>query len=107
MNRFILSITKAYRLLWGDGMGYKIQYKATRKRNPINIRLPLLILIFFLIFCMLVKAIWPDGSLLLKKMGVFPDSSVAVSALNDLAEQLQYGNGFASILKKMIRKVMP
>ena len=86
-------------------MGYKIQYSIRQKRKVVHIRLPLLILTFFFLFCLLVNAMWPKGAFYLEKLGLFTDSAVAVSALNDLADELRYGDGLIGIIGNLARMI--
>lgn len=88
-------------------MSYKIQYTANKKRKAVHIRLPLMILVSFFLFCMLVKTTWPDGAIFLERLGLFSDSAVMVSALNNLADELQSGDGLISFIRNFARKNIP
>ena len=87
-------------------MSYKIKYTAgKRSRNP-YLKLPILILTFFFLFCILVEAMWPNGAVYLETLGILSDRAVTVSALNDLADELRYGDGLRNTLRNLIRNTI-
>lgn len=82
-------------------MGYRIVYRpAQKKQHAIiqYIRLPILVVISFFLFILLVESMWPDGAALLKKAVVPSGGVVAVSALNHFANELQIGESFLTAL---------
>ena len=56
-----------------------------------SIRVPALTILFFTLFLFLVETLWPDGSAFLRENGIFPGKSIAVSALNEFADELSGG----------------
>ena len=75
-------------------MGYYIEYQRTerKRRDPFRcIRLPVLIAFCFSFFLLLVTHKWPEGIALIQKVKLFPAATIAMSALNNFADELQFG----------------
>ena len=97
-------------LLRGDTMGYRIAYKTIQKKprgKRFSIRLPALIVLCFSLFIFLVEMLWPDGAALLKKTLALPGEAIGVSALNDLAAELQGGASVVTAFADFCGKLLP
>lgn len=96
-------------LILGDGMGYHISYRSIHKKHVkkgCSLRLPLLILVCFLLFLFLVQTQWPDGAEVLRNVFSFHGDAVAVSALNDFAEELRQGEPLLAAFSQFCRKLI-
>ena len=75
-------------------MGYRIAYRAMPPkvcRKRFSVRLPILTLLCFSLFLVLVATLWPEGKAYLQEALLFSQETVAASALNELAEELYAG----------------
>ena len=77
-------------------MGYHIDYltgEGKSMRGKRRIRLPILSLLCFGVFLLLVECRWPEGRDFLRNTFLGDQKTIAVSALNDLADGLRHGEG--------------
>ena len=91
-------------------MGYRIEYHTVQKKQRTFIsfiRLPVLTILCFLAFLFLVDVMWPEGAALIQKSGLFSRSTVAVSALNDLADKLYCGEPLVTAFADFCGKLKP
>lgn len=94
----------------GDGMGYRIEYQRDQKgtfRIKNYTRIPVLTILCFFLFLFLVNAFWPDGAALLQKTRLYSKGIIALSALNDLANELHYGEPLVTAFSDFCGKLMP
>ena len=59
------------------------------------------------LFLILVQTFWPDGAALIREAVFLPGQAVAVSALNDLAEELYAGTSLTAAFADFTRKLLP
>ncbi len=96
-------------LLRGDGMGYRIAYQSTYKKSAgkrFGKRLPVLILLCFVLFLFMVEKNWQDGEAFLKKVGILPGEVIPVSALNCFAEELGYGKSLLNSFVHFCNRIL-
>ena len=75
-------------------MGYCIKYDKIRhnRQNSIRyLRVFALMLLCFALFMLLVDGLWPEGSAVLHKISFLTERSIAGTALNTMAGELQSG----------------
>lgn len=90
-------------------MGYHIEYQTAQKKcsyKSFPLRLPALIILCFLLFLFLVNTIWNDGAAWMQKNVFRAGSAIAVSALDDLADELGYGEMVMSAFSDFCRKLI-
>lgn len=87
----IISICNDHKVLWGDLVGYSIDYDNVidKKRG----RLPVFTVLCFLAFLLLVNARWPEGAAFVRSVFLAAKESFAVAALEDFAKNLAAGEG--------------
>jgi len=74
-------------------MSYSVHYQYMRKKNRrvyTAIR-PILIVLSFFLFLLLVFTLWPEGKSAVEDVLSFLRSTVTVSAMNKMAENVQDG----------------
>lgn len=90
-------------------MGYRVDYlpiKKIRGREKRTSRVAALTGICFVLFCILVSSVWPQGADVLRGI-VFPgNAAVTVAALDDFALELKSGEEWSSALEAFCRRVM-
>ena len=88
-------------------MGYRVVYRPIKKirgSEKQKARRTALTALFFLVFLILVNTCWPQGRDFLREV-LFPgDSSVAVMALENLADELKAGEGVWDAVENFCRK---
>lgn len=75
-------------------MGFRIVYPTVQKqygKKYGRVRLPVCIFFFFALFVFLVETMWPEGAVFLERFLPLGEKVSAVSALNNLAEELRLG----------------
>lgn len=89
-------------------MAYRIEYPTTKKvrgaekrREPVSS----LIALSFMIFLMLVSALWPSGAQTLRELLIPGNTAVTAAALEDLATDLRGGEGVQEALESFCRQV--
>jgi len=90
-------------------MGYRIEYQSAQKKYANKshyMRLPVLVVLCFFLFLFLVETLWPDGAALIRKAAFYPKEVIAVSALNDLADELRYGESLVTAFADFCRKLV-
>ena len=79
-------------LIWGDQMGYRVDYepanRAFRSGKTRQLRLPLLSVAFFAVFLLLVRFCWPSGMDALRAALFWGDWQ----AIETFAENLREGH---------------
>ena len=78
-------------------MGYHIEYRSDRrnKTNSFgNFRLIVLTFISIGIFLCMVSTMWPEGEALIQRSIPFCRDAITISALNNFAEELKFGEKF-------------
>lgn len=91
-------------------MGYRIDYpqsgKMPGKKKSFS-RVPLLTLLFFLLFLFLTGRFWPQGAQTLRAILLPGDAAVTAAALQDLTSALKTGeplsNAFADFCVQVIQ----
>lgn len=89
-------------------MSYRIDYQATKKVRGMEKRtapLSALTALCFLLFLLLVGALWPEGAEALRAFIIPGDPAVTVAALEDLAGDLRSGEEIQSALDGFCRQV--
>ncbi len=90
-------------------MSYRIEYQKSpvnRKNIKYRLRLPFLTFICFLLFVYLVGSMWPEGSVLVRKVIRPCDRAIAVSALNTFAVDLHNGKSILSAFFEFCRNFL-
>lgn len=91
-------------------MGYRIEYHTAQKRQGnyfYFIRLPLLTIVCFVIFLFLVGRMWTEGAELIQESGFLSKAMVAVSALDEFADELYYGEPLVTAFADFCGKLIP
>ena len=90
-------------------MGYHIVYQSgqTKCGRRRSIRLPLLTMLCFVLFLILVEYLWPQGAEFLHTFLPGDRDSVAVSALDHLAEELRGGKNLQSAVSGFLENLLP
>ena len=91
-------------------MGFRIVYQAAQKKTGgigAWIRLPVLVLLCFALFCVIVELVWDDGAMVLHRALMLPSSILPVSALNCFAEDLREGSSLISSFAHFCRELLP
>lgn len=86
----------------GDIVSYQIQYPSVRKlrgREGTRVRLPLLTVLSFLIFLVMVALFWPEGTALIRNF-------VPVTALEAFASDLQHGEAVMASFSDFMRSLL-
>ena len=89
-------------------MGYHIAYQSEDKASSQKtrcIRMPLLTLVFFVIFLLLVANLWPDSVLILSDRILMKQQSIAVSALNVFADEINSGKNLFIAFSGFLRNL--
>lgn len=84
-------------------MGYRIAYQSMQKKTKarrFSKRLPLLILLCFSLFVLIVEKSWQDGAAFLNKRVLQSGEMIPAAAWNGFAEELRQG---ASVLDALIQ----
>lgn len=84
-------------------MSYCVRYQHIRKKSRrefVGIRSILTLLSFFL-FLILVWSLWPEGKSAVEEVLSFLRPTMMVSAMDEMAEELQNGMNFADTLQHL------
>ena len=79
-------------------MGYRIKYSTNLEKDRIHLRLPVFITVCLSLFGLLVKIKWPEGYAVMESVLFGADNVLAVSKLNEFAEDLSHGDGLIQTL---------
>lgn len=88
-------------------MSYCVRYQYIRKksrREIVGIRSILTVLSFFL-FLILVWSLWPEGKSAVEDVLSFLKPTMMVSAMNEMAEELQNGINLADTLENLFNNL--
>ena len=91
-------------------MGFRIVYQASQKKTGgigAWLRLPVMVLLCFALFCVIVEIVWDDGAAVLNRALMLPNSILPVSALNGFAEDLREGSSLVSSFAYFFREMLP
>lgn len=91
-------------------MSYRIQYSspyAAPCKKQSKIRLPLLTVLCFLLFLMLVNTFWPQGAEYMAEKMAALRQSAAVMALDRLAEDLFRGEPLSAAFSEFCYGIRP
>ena len=73
-------------------MSYRIHYRLIRKSRKENLTVrPILTVLCFFLFLVLVYSLWPDGKNAVKEGLAFFRPTVMISAMNEMSEYFQNG----------------
>ena len=88
-------------------MSYCVRYQHIRKKSRrefVDIRSILTVLCFFL-FLILVWSLWPEGKSAVEDVLSFLKPTMMVSAMNEMAEELQNGINLADTLENLFNNL--
>lgn len=90
-------------------MGYRVDYGPVKKVRGLEKRVSrksALTALCFLIFCLLVGTLWPEGAEMLRRL-VFPgDPAVTAAALEEFTVQLQTGADVKESLQQFCLNIL-
>lgn len=90
-------------------MGYRVEYDPSGikrfGRREKSRRLPLLTMVFFLIFLLMVSAFWPRGMQVLREMLIPGDSEATLAAWEALTWELHAGESVGSAVESFCREI--
>lgn len=75
-------------------MAYRIVYDQIHRPKNSNLRLSVLTGLFFLIFCYILRTLWPEGCTIVRDCILPWDSAAAAAALNEFTDNLNSGFSF-------------
>lgn len=91
-------------------MSYLIRYQSTRGtwlKKLTCIRLPLLAVLCFLLFVLMVNSFWPEGEAYIRSRTQARKESAAVMALDQLAEDLLRGEPLSAAFSELWNGIQP
>ena len=89
-------------------MSYRIRYPAIRKlrgAERLRIRLPALTAVCFLLFLLLIRLLWPEGTALLRSVFAPIQDFLPAAALDQFAAKLLKGDVAAAFLSDLVTSV--
>ena len=86
-------------------MGYRICYGKQRGNNRIIRRI--MTAVFFLVFLFLVNNFWPEGAEALQGLISRMGSTAAVTALDNMAEELMNGGAVREVFSDFLDRLTP
>ena len=104
-----------HRFVRGDGMGYKIVYGTDSMQvasaSESGGRLRLMTAACLLVFCMLVRCFWPEGTGLLREIILPGEPTATEQAFDRMLEDLRLGESLGDAVtvfcKDVIRQDIP
>lgn len=99
-----------HRIIRGDGMGYKIIYgdgprRADDKAESGN-RIRILTATCLLMFCILVRMFWPEGTMLLRDVVLPGEQTVTEAAFETFLSGIRTGSSFQDALTAFCTEVI-
>lgn len=96
-------------LVLGDAMGYRVEYGSVRKVRNLDSRFSRKAAftgMFLLLFLVLVKICWPQGSAILQEFFLPGNGAVTAAALDTFAEELRSGESLVQAFTAFCRQVL-
>ena len=91
-------------------MSYRIVYgperKAVKEREPSSLRFRSLIAGFLLLFAVIVKLLWPEGTAVLRQMILPTDLSATEQAFQCMMEDLRSGENLGDAITVFCRQII-
>lgn len=106
---YVILGQKLHKLVWGDGMSYRIHYQPMRKsrrKEHLHIRRAVLTVLCFSLFLVLVCNLWTDATKLVSEALVALRPAVVVSAMEDMAEAFQEGMSISTAIENFLHNLM-
>ena len=91
-------------------MHYRIDYGDARRTGMKKVpclRLPILIVLCFVIFLVLANQLWPEGSALIGDAVLYVRNSSAVESLEQFADNFRDGESVASAFSFFCQSLLP
>ena len=91
-------------------MGYRIEYEGTipirQAPSCTRLRLRSLMAGFFLVFCIGVRLLWPEGTRLLQSYFLPGDLTVTEAAFSEMISDIRTGNDIGSSVTAFCQRII-